>query len=226
MNNPRKVRLGAVGPIIPNVTVKFDADGEILCKGPNVMKGYYNKPEATREAIDADGWFHTGDIGVLEDGFLKITDRKKDLIVTAGGKKVAPQPIEGLVKKSKFVSNAVMLGDKRQFCIMLVVAQYEHLEPWAKDENLAWKDHRELIKLPQVVAKMEQEVLSQLTELARYEMPKKILLLEHDFTVESGDLTPTLKVKRKVVEKKYQREIDAIYEEAAKHAPAGAGHDA
>jgi long-chain acyl-CoA synthetase len=216
VNNPRKVALGAVGPVIPGVTVKIAEDGEILCKGPNVMKGYYNKPEATKEAIDADGWFHTGDIGVIEDGFLKITDRKKDLIVTAGGKNIAPQPIEALVKKSKFVSNAVMLGDKRQFCIMLIVAQYEHLEPWAKDENLAWKDQRELIRLPQVVAKMEKEVLSELSELAKYEVPKKILLLEHDFTVESGDLTPTLKVKRRVVEKKYQREIDAIYDDAAK----------
>jgi long-chain acyl-CoA synthetase len=213
VNNPRKVALGAVGPIIPNVTVSFDPEGEILVKGPNVMKGYYNKPEATREAIDADGWFHTGDIGVIEDGFLKITDRKKDLIVTAGGKKVAPQPIEALAKKSKFVSNAVMLGDKRKFCIMLIVPQYEHLEPWAKEKNLGWKDHRELIKLPEVEEKMEREVLHQLSDLARYEMPKKILLLEHDFTVESGDLTPTLKVKRRVVEKKYQREIDALYEE-------------
>lgn len=220
VNNPRKVRLGAVGPVIPNVTVKIAEDGEILVKGPNVMLGYYNKPEATREAIDTEGWFHTGDIGIIEDGFLKITDRKKDLIVTAGGKNIAPQPIEGLVKKSKFVSNAVMLGDKRQFCIMLIVAQYEHLEPWAKEHNLGWKDHRELIRLPQVVEKMEREVLDQLTELAKYEVPKKILLLEHDFTVESGDLTPTLKVKRRVVEKKYQREIDALYEDAAKHAPA------
>lgn len=222
VNNPRKVRLGTVGPIIPNVTVRINPDGEIVVKGPNVMKGYYNKPEATAEAIDAEGWFHTGDIGEISaDGFLKITDRKKDLIVTAGGKKIAPQPIEGMAKKSKFVSNAVMLGDKRKFAIMLVVPQYEHLEPWAKGLNMHYKDHRELIGLPQVREKMEKEVLATLTELAKYEMPKKVLLLEHDFTIESGDLTPTLKVKRRVVEKKYQREIDAAYADADKE-PAGA----
>ncbi|HEY2805444.1 MAG TPA: long-chain fatty acid--CoA ligase [Gemmatimonadales bacterium] len=222
VNTPAKHRLGTVGQIIPNVQVKFAEDGEICVKGPNVMKGYYNKPEATREAIDAEGWFHTGDIGELDNGYLKITDRKKDLIVTAGGKKIAPQPIEGLLKKNKFVSNAVMLGDKRKFGIMLVVPQYEHLEPWAKQKNLVWKDHRELIGLPDVHAKMESEVLGELEELAKYERPKKILLLEHDFTIESGDLTPTLKVKRRVVEKKYQRQIDAIYDEVEKEGKEGA----
>jgi long-chain acyl-CoA synthetase len=222
VNNPHKWRIGTVGPIIPNVEVKFADDGEILVRGPNIMKGYYNKPDATREAIEPDGFFHTGDIGVIEDGFLKITDRKKDLIVTAGGKKVAPQPIEGMIKKNKYVANAVMLGDKRKFPILLIVPQYEHLEPWAKRRNLAYKDHREMLGLPEVKAKMEREVMEPLAELAKYEMPKRILLLEHDFTIESGDLTPTLKVKRRVVEKKYQREIDAIYQEAEKEGAVGA----
>jgi long-chain acyl-CoA synthetase len=220
VNNPHKWRIGTVGPIIPNVEVKFADDGEILVRGPNIMKGYYNKPDATREAIEPDGFFHTGDIGVLEDGFLKITDRKKDLIVTAGGKKVAPQPIEGMIKKNKYVANAVMLGDKRKFPILLIVPQYEHLEPWAKRRNLAYKDHREMLGLPEVKAKMEREVMEPLTDLAKYEMPKKILLLENDFTIESGDLTPTLKVKRRVVEKKYQREIDALYQEPGKEGTA------
>ncbi|MFI5279835.1 MAG: AMP-dependent synthetase/ligase [Gemmatimonadales bacterium] len=213
VNNPHKWRIGTVGPIIPHVEVKFADDGEILVRGPNIMKGYYNKPDATREAIEPDGFFHTGDIGVIEDGFLKITDRKKDLIVTAGGKKVAPQPIEGMIKKNKYVANAVMLGDKRKFPILLIVPQYEHLEPWAKRRNLAYKDHREMLGLPEVKAKMEREVMEPLADLAKYEIPKKILLLENDFTIESGDLTPTLKVKRRVVEKKYQREIDALYQE-------------
>jgi long-chain acyl-CoA synthetase len=224
VNNPSRWRIGTVGPIIPNVEVRIAEDGEILVRGPNVMKGYYNKPDATREALDPDGSFHTGDIGVVEDGFLKITDRKKDLIVTAGGKKVAPQPIEGMVKKNKYVANAVMLGDKRKFPLMLVVPQYEHLEPWAKRRNLALKDHRELLRLPEVKAKMEREVMSPLGDLAKYEMPKKILLLEHDFTIESGDLTPTLKVKRRVVEKKYQREIDALYEEKDGASAGAAAH--
>jgi long-chain acyl-CoA synthetase len=222
VNNPRRRRLGTVGPIIPNVEVKIAGDGEILARGPNIMKGYFNKPDATREAIEPDGFFHTGDIGEIEDGFLKITDRKKDLIVTAGGKKVAPQPIEGMIKKSKYVANAVMLGDKRKFPILLIVPQYEHLEPWAKRRNLAYKDHREMLGLPEVKAKMEREVMEPLADLAKYEMPKKILLLENDFTIESGDLTPTLKVKRRVVEKKFQREIDALYQEAEK-AGAAAG---
>jgi long-chain acyl-CoA synthetase len=214
VNNPKRWRIGTVGPIIPNVEVKIADDGEILVRGPNIMKGYYNKPEATREAIEPDGYFHTGDIGVVEDGYLKITDRKKDLIVTAGGKKVAPQPIEGMIKKNKYVANAVMLGDQRKFPILLIVPQYEHLEPWAKRRNLAYKDHREMLGLPEVKAKMEREVMAPLAGLAKYEMPKKVLLLEHDFTIESGDLTPTLKVKRRVVEKKYQRQIDALYQEA------------
>ena len=212
VNTPATLRLGTVGPVIPGVEVKIAEDGEILTRGPSVMKGYYNKPEATAEVLK-DGWFYTGDIGTFEAGCLKITDRKKDIIVTAGGKNIAPQPIEGLAKKDKFVSNAVMIGDKRPFCVMLVVPQYEHLDAWAKKEGLAFKDHRELIRMPQVQKKMEEEVMGQFAELAKYERPKKIHLLEHDFTVESGDLTPTLKVKRRVVEKKYQTEIDALYAE-------------
>ncbi|HWO87595.1 MAG TPA: long-chain fatty acid--CoA ligase [Gemmatimonadales bacterium] len=220
VNTPDRYRLGTVGQVIPNLEVKIAPDGEILVRGPSVMKGYYNKPEATAEAIDAEGWFHTGDIGVFEDGFLKITDRKKDIIVTAAGKNIAPQPIEAMAKKSKYVANAVMLGDRRKFPVMLIVPQYEHLEPWAKRKNLAFKDRRELIGLPEVKAKMEREVMRALEGLAKFEVPKKIMLLEQDFTIESGDLTPTLKVKRRVVEKKFQREIDAMYEAAEKETAA------
>ncbi len=215
VNRFERVRIGTVGPAIPGVEVKIAADGEILTRGRNVMRGYFNKPEATREALEPDGWFHTGDIGALDaDGCLRITDRKKDLIVTAGGKNVAPQPIEGMVKQNKYVANAVMLGDKRKFCIMLVVPNYEHLEAWAKHKNLAYPDHRGLIKVPEVQAKMEREVFKELHDLASYETPKKILLLEHDFSIENGDLTPTLKVRRRIVEKRYQRQIDALYQEA------------
>ncbi len=213
VNTPERLRLGTVGTAIPGVEVSIASDGEILVRGPNVMIGYYNKPEETREVIDADGWFHTGDIGVLEEGFLKITDRKKDIIVTAGGKNIAPQPIEGMAKKSKYVANAVMLGDKRKFPMMMIVPQYEHLEPWAKRKNLGFKDRRELIGLPEVRSKMEHEVERALEGLAKFETPKKFLLLESDFTIESGELTPTMKVKRRVVERKYQREIDALYAE-------------
>src|SRR5206468_2133672 len=135
------------------------ADGEILAKGPNVMRGYSNKPEATREAIDSDGWFHTGDIGELDgEGYLKITDRKKDLIKTAGGKYVAPQPIENRVKLNKFVANAVVLGDRRKFQIILVVPNYDQLELWARERKLAYRSRVELIALPDVQAKVEREV--------------------------------------------------------------------
>jgi long-chain acyl-CoA synthetase len=208
------VRIGTVGPPIPGVEVKIAPDGEILTRGRHVMKGYFNQPEATHEALDADGWFHTGDIGELDaEGCLKITDRKKDLIVTAGGKNVAPQPIEQMVKHNKYIANAVMLGDRRKFCIMLVVPNFEQLERWAAYKRLAFVTHRGLLKLPEVHAKMEREVGKMLTELAKYETPKKILLLEHDFSIENGDLTPTLKVRRRIVEKKYQRQIDALYSE-------------
>jgi len=214
VNHVHAIRFGTVGPMIDEVEVKIAEDGEILTRGRHVMKGYHNKPEATAEVLTADGWFHTGDIGEMDpDGFLKITDRKKDLIVTAGGKNIAPQPIEGLAKHSKYVANAVMLGDKRKFCLMLVVPQFEHLEPWAKRKNLVFADRDALIRLPRVQDKMEREVFRQLEGLARYEMPKKVMLLEHDFSIESGDLTPTLKVRRRVVEKKYQRKIDALYAE-------------
>ncbi len=217
LNPLTRPKIGSVGPVVPGVQLKIASDGEVLAKGPNVMRGYYNKPEATAEAIDAEGWFHTGDIGELDaDGYLKITDRKKDLIKTAGGKYIAPQPIENQVKLNKFIGNAVLLGDKRRFSLLLVVPNFEALAPWAKRESLAFASRRELIALPAVRAKLETEALGMLTDLARFEMPKKVVLLEQDFTIESGELTPTMKVKRRVVEKNYQSVIDAAYSEADK----------
>ncbi|MGH7568348.1 MAG: AMP-dependent synthetase/ligase [Gemmatimonadales bacterium] len=221
LNPLDRIKLGTVGPAIPGVRLRIAPDGEILARGPGIMQGYYNKPEATREAIDADGWFHTGDIGEVDaDGYLKITDRKKDLIVTAAGKNIAPQPIENTVKANKFVVNAVMLGDKRKFPIMLIVPNYENLERWAKDRNLAYASRAELIALPDVQAKVEREVMGQLRDLAKFEMPKKVLLLQHDFTIENGELTPTLKVKRRAVEKRYKEMVDQAY--AAEDAVAAA----
>jgi long-chain acyl-CoA synthetase len=212
LNPWQRPRIGSVGVAIPEVRLKIAADGEILAKGPNVMQGYYNKPEATAEAIDAEGWFHTGDIGELDaDGYLKITDRKKDLIKTAGGKYIAPQPIENRVKLNKFVANAVLLGDKRKFSIILIVPDFEALEPWAKARGLIYRSRRELLALPAVREMMDAEVGSMMTDLARFEMPKKVVLLENDFTIESGELTPTLKVKRRVVERNYQQVIDDAY---------------
>ncbi|HEX2717908.1 MAG TPA: long-chain fatty acid--CoA ligase [Gemmatimonadaceae bacterium] len=212
-NTPTEFRIGTVGRAIPGVEVRIAHDGEILTRGPHVMRGYFENPEATREAIDDDGWFHTGDIGELRDGFLAITDRKKDIIVTAGGKNIAPQPIENLVKANKYVSQAVMLGDGRKFPVMVVVPNFEQLERWARFKNLLWTDRPQLVALPLVQAKMEKEIFGRVTSLASFERPKKIALLPHELTIEGGELTPTLKVKRKVVTERYAALIDALYRE-------------
>jgi long-chain acyl-CoA synthetase len=214
VNIPTAFRLGTVGKPIPGVEVEIAPDGEILTRGPHVMKGYYNKPAATAEAIDTAGWFHTGDIGELRDGFLAITDRKKDIIVTAGGKNIAPQPIENKVKTNKYVSQAVMIGDKRKYPVMLIVPNWDSLEKWATIHNILWTDRRQLLALPTIQKKMEKEVMEEVSGLARYEMPKKIALLENDFSVENGELTPTLKVKRRVVDKTYKSVIDSLYADA------------
>jgi long-chain acyl-CoA synthetase len=212
LNPLDRPKLGTVGKPIPGVEIKIALDGEILAKGPNVMQGYYKKPEETREAIDAAGWFHTGDIGEIDaDGYLKITDRKKDLLKTAGGKYVAPQPIENAIRLNKFVASAVVLGDQRKFPIVLVVPNFDALERWAGDRKLSYGSRTELLALADVKAKMEREVMGGLRDLAKFEMPKKVVLIEHDFTIESGELTPSLKVKRRQVEQHYKTLIDQVY---------------
>jgi long-chain acyl-CoA synthetase len=180
------------------------------------MKGYFNRPEATAEVIDDEGWFATGDIGEIDgDGFLKITDRKKDLIVTAGGKNVAPQPIENRLKTHDLVEQAVLVGDRRRYCSLLVVPAFPALEAWARGRGISWSSHEELTKDPRVVAHVEKELFGMLHDLASFEMPKKIALLAEEFTVENGFLTPTLKVKRRVVQERLDAVIDALYEEEA-----------
>jgi long-chain acyl-CoA synthetase len=213
VNTPKDFRIGTVGKPVPGVEVKIAEHGEILTRGPHVMKGYYNKPDATREAIDSDRWFHTGDIGVLEDDFIRITDRKKDIIVTAGGKNIAPQPIENKVRTNKYVSQAVMIGDKRKFPIILIVPNWDNLEKWAKLQNILWTDRKQLLAMPTIGKKMEKEVFGELQGLAHFEMPKKVGLLEHDFTIERGELTPKMSVKRRVVDKSYKDLIDRLYQE-------------
>ena len=214
VNTFQNHRLGAVGKAIPGVEIRIAPDGEIITRGPNVMCGYFNKPEATAEAIDEEGWFHTGDIGMIDaDGFLSITDRKKDLIVTAGGKNIAPQPIENLAKSSKFVSTAVMIGDRRPFPIMLVVPNAAQVKGWAEHKGLPDGDLEQLLAQPDVRQKIEREVRMTLRDLAQFEMPKKLLLLPREFTVEAGELTPTLKVRRRVVEEHHRAAIEALYGE-------------
>ncbi|MEP6475013.1 MAG: AMP-binding protein, partial [Gemmatimonadota bacterium] len=214
VNTFGRLKIGTVGQPIPGVEVKIAADGEILSRGPHIMKGYYGRPDATAEAIDREGWFHTGDIGLLDqDGYLKITDRKKDIIVTATGKNIAPQPIENRVKTSKYIANAVMLGDKRKFPLLLVVPNLDNLKAWASHKNLQFTDTASLIALLACQDKLEREVKKTLRDLAHFEIPKRVLLVERDFSIESGELTPTLKVKRRVVEKNYQKMIEAAYQE-------------
>ncbi|HJR17832.1 MAG TPA: long-chain fatty acid--CoA ligase, partial [Gemmatimonadales bacterium] len=208
-------RLGTVGQPIPGVEVRIAPDGEIITRGPNVMIGYYNKPQATAEALDGDGWFHTGDIGMLDaDGFLRITDRKKDIIVTAGGKNISPQPIESLARTNRFVSSAIMLGDRRPFPIMLVVPNFETLAAWATREGIPHTDSAALVARPEVQKKIEHEMGTTLSDLAGFEKPKKLLLLSRDFSLETGELTPKLSVRRRVVEQRHAAAIEALYHTA------------
>ena len=211
VNTFANLRFGTVGKPIPGVDVKIAGDGEIVVRGPNVMTGYYKKPEETREVL-VDGWLHTGDIGFLDrDGFLVITDRKKDLIVTSGGKNVAPQPIENLVKQSPYILNAVVLGSRRKFVSALIVPDFDKLEVYARAGNIPYVNRRDLIQNDVIHRFLESEVDRCTPNLAPYEKVKKIALLERDFEIEKGEITPTLKVKRSVVEEKFKDVIDSLY---------------
>ncbi len=215
VNTLEHFRLGTVGRPLAGVEIRIAEDGEVLARGPNIMQGYYRKPEATADVFAPDGFFRTGDIGHLDaDGFLSITDRKKDVLVTAGGKNIAPQPIENQAKTSKFVLNAVMLGDRRPFPVMIVVPDVDQLRAWAQHKGLAWTDDVAMMEHPEVHEKMERELRKQLRDLAQFEMPKKLLLLPRDFSIEGGELTPKLSVRRRVVEERYRDRVEALYREA------------
>ena len=211
VNSPKHFRLGTVGQPIAGVEVQIAPDGEILARGPNIMKGYFNRPDDTSAAIDPDGWLHTGDIGTLQDGFLSITDRKKDLLITAGGKNIAPQPIENQIKQSKFVAEAVLIGDRRRYPVVLVVPDFQQLEAWAAAEHIVYSTRHELLEQPAVRTKMEKEVLAGLSGLAKFETPQKVGLLDRPFSIDSGELTPTLKVRRQVVNARYESLIASLY---------------
>ncbi len=207
------LRFGTVGWPVPGVEIKIAPDGEILAKGQNVMKGYYKKEAETREAM-ADGWFHTGDIGYLDpDGFLVVTDRKKDLIVTAGGKNVAPQPIENLIKANPYVTNVVIVGGSRKFISALIVPNFEKLEAYARERGIPFKDRTELCGRDEIRDFILAEINRSTPDLASYERIKKIVLLDRDLEVEMGEVTPTLKVRRSFVEAKFKALIDRIYKD-------------
>ena len=215
-NTEERNRIGTVGPIIDNVFVKFAEDGEILVKGDTVMKGYYNRPSANEESFTSDGWFRTGDVGHLDaDGFLVITDRKKELIKTSGGKYIAPQHVESLAKASRFVSQVVVVGNARKFAAALIVPNMELLKSYARLKGIGYANEDDLLENPKILDLFRRQLDKATPELARYEKIKKVALLAREMTAESGELTPTLKPRRKVIEEKYAGIIERLYAEEA-----------
>ena len=207
-------RVGTVGKAIPNVDIRIAEDGEIEVRGPNIMRGYYNKPEETQKVFTSDGWFKTGDIGTLdEDGFLRITDRKKELFKTSGGKYISPQPIEQAIKGSRFVNQVVLIGAERKFPAALIVPVWEQLESYCKLKGIEVKSRSELCRHPRIIDLLERQINALTPNLAKYERIKKVALLENEFTQEGGELTPTLKVKRRVIDQKYRDVIEQLYKE-------------
>ena len=212
VNAKNRVRLGTVGPAIPETELRIAEDGEILARGPQITTGYHNLPEQTAEAIDPEGWFHTGDIGEIDDGgFLKITDRKKEIIVNAYGKNVAPAPIENALKASRFVGQAVVIGDRRKLLAALLVPDFDTLQAWASQQGIEADDVSTLLGTEQVKALFTEEIKIVNEKLARYEQIRIWHLLPDDFTIETGELTPTQKIKRRVINEKYSAVIDHLY---------------
>jgi long-chain acyl-CoA synthetase len=211
---PDNNRIGTVGKPIPNVDVRIAADGEIEVRGPNVMRGYYNKPVETAAVFTEDGWFKTGDIGTLDaDGFLRITDRKKELFKTSGGKYIAPQPIEQLIKGSRFVNQVVLIGNERKFPAALIVPEWEDIDSYVQLKGIGKHTRAELCRHPRIIDLFERQIAGLTPNLAQYERVKKVALLEHELTIDNGELTPTLKVKRRVIDQKYRDVIDELYKD-------------
>ncbi len=216
-NNPEASRLGTVGKPIRNMQVRIASDGEIEAFGPGVMLGYYKKDQATHDAFTDDGWFRTGDIGEIDaDGFLKITDRKKELFKTSGGKYIAPSPIEQMIRSSRFVNQAVLVGNERKFAAALIVPNFEMLDSYAKHKGFPAMSPTEYCQDSRIVDLFERQVAGATKGLAKFETVKKIALIENEMTVETGELTPTMKLKRRVIDEKYKQLIDRIYEETEK----------
>ncbi|HEX4427429.1 MAG TPA: long-chain fatty acid--CoA ligase [Terriglobales bacterium] len=223
VNNPDAHKLGTVGKPLSNVEVRIAEDGEILVRGPSVFKGYWNKDEETRNAI-VDGWFKTGDIGNLDaDGFLSITDRKKDLIKTSGGKFIAPQPIENSLKHNALIAEAVVLGDKHKFPAVLIAPAFVLLEEWARDKQVRCSSRAELVATPAVQELYEKIVADCNQKLARFEKLKKVILVADEFSAENGTLTASMKLRRRVVEERYRREIEEMYAKAEAAGPVEQG---
>lgn len=214
VNTPKDHRIGTVGKILSNLEVRIAEDGEILVRGPSVFEGYWNRPEETKAAL-SDGWFKTGDIGNIDaDGYLSVTDRKKDLIKTSGGKFIAPQPIENSLKLDPLVGVAAILGDRRKFASVIVSPNFTALERWARNNNVQFSSRADLISSPKVQALYEGIVEGINQNLARFEKLKRVMLVPDEFTVDNGSLTPTLKLRRRVIEGRYRKQIDDLYAQA------------
>ncbi len=207
-------KIGSVGLTIEGVEVKIASDGEILTRGPHIMKGYYNRPDLTSEAIDSEGWFHTGDIGEFVDGhFLKITDRKKEMFKTSGGKYIAPQLIENKLKESLVIEQAMVIGDGEKFPAALLVPSFDGLESWCRIKGITWEGKEAMLKNPKVQEKFNREVEKANSGLAQYEKIKKIRVVPGPWAIDSGEMTPSLKLRRKILMEKYAREVESIYRE-------------
>ncbi|HXC43242.1 MAG TPA: long-chain fatty acid--CoA ligase [Candidatus Dormibacteraeota bacterium] len=214
VNTPVNHRIGTVGKILPNLEVRIAEDGEILVRGPSVFKGYWNRADETENAF-LDGWFKTGDIGNVDaDGFLSVTDRKKELIKTSGGKFIAPQPIENSLKLNPFVATSAIIGDRRKFAFVIVSPNFALLEDWARANDVAFASRAELIASPKVQALYEGIIEEVNRNLARFEKLKRVLLVADEFTAENGALTPTMKLRRRIIEERYRKQIDEIYTQA------------
>jgi len=216
-NRPGAAKFGYVGLPIEDVEVKIAPDGEILARGPNIMEGYYNKPEATREAIDEEGWFHTGDIGEIDsEGYLKITDRKKEIIVMSNGKNVAPQPIENVLKTSPYIEQAVMLGNNQKYMAALIHPSLDMLDQYAREHKISVSSHKELLTHPEIHGFLEKEIHRMMADFARYEQVKKFALIEEELTQDNGFLTPTLKYKRRLINEHFAKTIDGLFAEGSR----------
>jgi len=221
-NVPAARRAGSVGRLVPGADAKITdddgnalpqgQDGEVWLRGPMIMKGYHNLPKETAEALTPDGYFKSGDIGHLDaDGYLVITDRKKDLLVTAGGKKVAPQPIENALKAIKYIAEAVLIGDQRPFVSALIVPNFDQLEAYARSKAIPYVTRADLIRHPQVRELFERSIAEVTKDLARFEQIKRFTLLERELSLDAGELTPTLKVRRKIVIQRNEPAIEEMY---------------
>ncbi len=220
-NNPIDMKLGTVGKPIRNAEIRIASDGEIEATGPGVMLGYYKKEQATRDTFTDDGWFRTGDIGEIDvEGFLKITDRKKELFKTSGGKYIAPSPIEQMIRSSRFVNQVVLIGNERKFASALIVPNFEMLDSYAKHKGLKQLSPAEYCSDPKILDLFERQVAGVTQGLAKFETVKKIALLENELSVDGGELTPTMKMKRRVIDTKYKAIIDRIYTDAENEKPA------